>query len=34
MVSERDLEEDEGLVAIEALREHISETFELFKDDL
>jgi hypothetical protein len=38
MISERDSDEDsdndEGLVTIEALREHISNTFELFKDDV
>ena len=38
MISERDSDEDsdddEGLVTIETLRDHISNTFELFKDDV
>jgi len=37
MITEKDSDDDEydeGLVTVETLRDHISNTFELFKDDL
>ena len=37
MITEKDSDDDEydeGLVTEETLRDHISNTFELFKDDL